>query len=275
MPLDFDGGFDPLVPHGDTGSGKAPEDLGVAWDEPETGGAAKGGAGGVGAPAAAPESQHGGSRAYPPAPKTAEAPSVSPAARESKSIIKKICVIGNPGVGKKTIVGKVAPFNKEILRYTETIGTAITKYLLNYDRPAADFKLLLIIWDVTGKTAFQHLQRAYYRGAEGLVVVADGSDEDSLEAIPRWIDSAWDIVGKVPTVVIINKMDQVPRNTMKDVDKQVKAALGERAGSIPLFYIDRDFDFDELRLPFFKVAEMLQKHIEERMKKAKLRRRTV
>lgn len=193
--------------------------------------------------------------------------------REEKSIIKKICVIGNPGVGKKTLVGKVAPFNKDILRYTETIGTAITKYLLNYESPDADFKLLLIIWDVTGKDAFLHLHKAYYRGAEGLVIVANGGDPDSLETIPRWMEQAYKVVGEVPTVLIVNKMDQIPVGDHEGIAEQVEKILGKKAATIPVYYVGQDFDFEELKAPFFRVAEMLRDRIQERMKKGTGRRR--
>jgi len=76
--------------------------------------------------------------AYPEAPTAIE---------EDRDVIKKICVIGDSGVGKKTLVGKIAPFQRDVVRYTETIGTAVTKYLLTY----GSLRLLIIVWDITGK----------------------------------------------------------------------------------------------------------------------------
>lgn len=184
-----------------------------------------------------------------------------------RDVIKKICVIGDSGVGKKTIVGRIAPFHQDVLRYTETIGTAVTKYLLTYEQ----LRLLIIVWDITGKAEFQHLKEPYYRGAEGLVVMVDASDPESVAGVTNWIEDAYAITGPIPTVVVGTKVDLVPQDERRAVDAELRAALG-RHDKVPIYYVSSGADLTAIKEPFFYVAERLRLRFLDQIKGGQLRR---
>jgi len=185
-------------------------------------------------------------------------------------IIKKICVIGDSGVGKKTILGKIAPFRKDWERYTETIGAAITKYTLNYSLVTADLNLLIIVWDVTGKADYQRMQGSYYKGAEALVVMADAHDKTSIDNIPNWIKAAYKITGLIPTVVVINKTDLVPEERRKALDRYVRTVCAKY--EVPIYYTTRKNTAESLKLPFATIAEMLAQRIKTQIAKRRFKK---
>jgi small GTP-binding protein len=201
---------------------------------------------------------------------TDDIPELTVSPVDKMDIIKKICVIGDSGVGKKTILGKIAPFRKDWERYTETIGTAITKYTLGYSLVTADINLLIIIWDVTGKADYQRMQPSYYKGAEALVVMADANDQGSIDNIPNWIKAAYKITGIIPTIVVINKVDLIPEDHRKPLDRYVRSIMGQH--EVPIFYTTKDQTEESLKLPFATIAEMLGERVKAQLAKRRLRK---
>jgi small GTP-binding protein len=199
---------------------------------------------------------------YPEKPKPTQAdkvPTIEMESLEHMDIIKKICLIGDSGVGKKTILGKVAPFRKEWEHYANTIGTTITKYVQSYSFVVADVNLLIMVWDITGRESFLRMQPSYYKGAEGLIVMADASDAESIGNIPKWIRAAYKITDMVPTVVVINKIDLVPEDDRKPLDRKVQEVM--KGYEVPVFYTTMDSNPRALTGPFYKLAELISERV--------------
>lgn len=189
---------------------------------------------------------------------------------EKIDIIKKILVIGDSGVGKKTILGKVAPFRKDWERYANTIGTAITKYGRSYSFETADIKLLIIVWDITGQEDYRRMSPSYYKGGEGLLVMADAHDPESIDNLPNWIRAAYKVTDRIPTVVIINKVDLVPEANRKELDRKVREVL---AGyEVPIYYLTKDSKLVMLGEPFFQLAEMISDRVRLQLAKKRYKR---
>ena len=51
-----------------------------------------------------------------------------------------------------------------------------------------DKKILLQIWDTAGQERFKTVTSAYYRGADGIIIVFDQTDKESFNNIQNWID---------------------------------------------------------------------------------------
>jgi small GTP-binding protein len=207
---------------------------------------------------------------YPRAPKDKEVPTLAMDPLEKMDIIKKICLIGDSGVGKKTILGKVAPFRREWEHYANTIGTTITKYCQSYSFVTADVNLLIMVWDITGREDFLHMQPSYYKGAEGLMVMADANDLESVENIPKWIRAAYKVTDMVPTVVVINKIDLVPEDQRKPLDRRVNEVL--RGYEVPIFYTTADADPSALTGPFYKLAELISERVKLQLAKKRYKK---
>jgi small GTP-binding protein len=173
---------------------------------------------------------------------------------KKRELIKKACLVGNSGVGKKTIAKIVAPFVKGIERYTQTIGAAVTKYGLEFQYGDQIVRLMVMVWDVTGKEDYQRLQPAYYAGAEGVIVVADASLEDSIDAIPHWIVAARNVAGDIPTVVIVNKTDLISSDDLMKIQERVRL-LVKPFGS-PIYFVNTETSTKaQLKAPFHVLAK--------------------
>ena len=111
---------------------------------------------------------------------------------------KKICMVGDFSVGKTSLTQKFVN-NVFSEKYLTTIGVKIDTVELD--------SIKLIIWDVAGRDSLSPINASYLVGAAGVILVADGSRESTIDGL----QDIWDVVekriGKVPCVVALNKAD--------------------------------------------------------------------
>ncbi len=136
-------------------------------------------------------------------------------------MVKKICMLGNPAVGKTSLVQNYV-FNVFKDTYLSTIGAKPTKKQLQLTHPTNQLpvNLTLIIWDIAGHNTFQDIHQTYYRGAEGALIVCDVTSRESLKAIPNWLTTFYEVVGVVPVVVMANKSDLKDQAVITEADLQ-------------------------------------------------------
>ena len=139
-------------------------------------------------------------------------------------IQKKICMLGSFAVGKTSLV---AQFVHSIYRdqYLTTVGVKIDKKLVR----VGDDEVSLILWDLHGEDEFQKIRTAYLRGSSGFIFVADGTRKSTLEKVDELHRSAFDAVGEVPFVVLVNKADLEPE---WDVDREALEAVAARGWQV-------------------------------------------
>lgn len=123
----------------------------------------------------------------------------------TKSYIYKLCVVGDGGVGKTSMV----------LRYTEdsfkesyimTIGSNFSmKALTLEDYPHLRVKLQ--IWDLAGQKHFSFVRPPFYRGAAGIIYVFDLSRRSSFANLPAWKTEVEKVIGEKPSMLVGNKLD--------------------------------------------------------------------
>lgn len=67
----------------------------------------------------------------------------------------------------------------------------------------------LQIWDTAGQERFQSITSSYYRGADGVLLVFDLTDNTSLDKLENWIDH----IKEVRTLLIENlKLNRAVRD---------------------------------------------------------------
>lgn len=117
-------------------------------------------------------------------------------------IKKKICMLGVFAVGKTSLVQR---FVKSIFseKYLTTVGVKIDKKTLDVDGKTVD----LMLWDLQGEDEFQELQVSYLRGTSGYLLVADGTRAFSFDRAILLKQKVDQVVGDVPFVMLINKVD--------------------------------------------------------------------
>lgn len=105
------------------------------------------------------------------------------ATRASKyDYLIKLLLIGDSGVGKSCL----------LLRYSDDSFTSsfITTIGIDFKIKSilcGESKVKLQIWDTAGQERFRTITTAYYRGAMGILLVYDVSDEASFTNVRNWM----------------------------------------------------------------------------------------
>lgn len=89
-------------------------------------------------------------------------------------------------------------------------------------------RIKMQIWDTAGQERFRTITTAYYRGAMGIMLVYDVTDERSFNNIRNWIKNVEQFANDgVNKILIGNKCDDAERRV---VDRERGAALAREYG---------------------------------------------
>jgi small GTP-binding protein len=139
--------------------------------------------------------------------------------------VKKICVLGDPAVGKSSLVGRfvLEQFGEE---YVSTIGARVCEK----DVPVggAGASVQLVIWDIAGQGQFTSVTPGFYRGAEGALIVCDPTRRETLRNLWSWDRRFRETAAAHNLVVLFNKCDlaarwEVSRAEAEEASAQLKA----------------------------------------------------
>jgi len=117
-------------------------------------------------------------------------------------IQKKICMIGTFAVGKTSLVRQ---FVESVYsdKYHTTVGVKVDKKIVT----VGENEVTLVLWDIEGAETGLELRQSYLRGAAGYLLVADGTRPDTLASAVTLQARAQATVGKVPFLLLLNKVD--------------------------------------------------------------------
>ena len=130
----------------------------------------------------------------------------------------KVCFIGDAGVGKTSLIKRYVldVFDD---RYIATIGTKVTKKIVEVEEGGNQVRVMMLIWDIMGQKGFRELLReAYFFGAHGAIAVCDLTNKETLEELRYWIKALTDVAGDVPIVFAGNKADLGNEAIIKESD---------------------------------------------------------
>ncbi len=119
---------------------------------------------------------------------------------------RKVCLLGDFGVGKTSLVARFVR-NTYSDKYLTTVGVKVDSKLV--ERPGGAIKL--VIWDIAGKSALDLLNQSYLKGASGLMLVCDGTREPTLRSALYLLMQARSTLGDPKAVLLVNKLDLVDR----------------------------------------------------------------
>ncbi len=116
---------------------------------------------------------------------------------------KKICLIGDFAVGKTSLVRRYVDhvFSED---YMTTVGVSIVTREVQLDRNA---RVKLVIWDIAGADKLTTVSRAYLAGANGYILVADGTRRQTLETAMELEKAANAALNHPRSIKLINKHD--------------------------------------------------------------------
>ncbi|GAB6031729.1 Ras-protein Rab-1A [Chamberlinius hualienensis] len=135
----------------------------------------------------------------------------------------KLLLIGDSGVGKSCLLLRFAD-DTYTESYISTIGVDFKIRTIDLDGKT----IKLQIWDTAGQERFRTITSSYYRGAHGIIVVYDCTDQESFNNVKQWLVEidryACENVNKL---LVGNKCDQT---TKKVVDYTTAKEYADQLG---------------------------------------------
>lgn len=94
----------------------------------------------------------------------------------------KLLLIGDSGVGKSCLLLRFAD-DTYTDSYISTIGVDFKIRTVEIEGKTTKLQ----IWDTAGQERFRTITSSYYRGANGIIIVYDVTDEDSFKNVKTWL----------------------------------------------------------------------------------------
>ena len=125
------------------------------------------------------------------------------------SLSFKIIMLGNVAVGKTSIVNRFIG-DRFLSEYKATNGPDYQFKLLQMQNT----EVRLEVWDLVGMdTSYKGLNRNFCREAQGVIMVADIENLQSIEDTAQWKQEVDEIVSvngqPIPIVLCVNKVDVI------------------------------------------------------------------
>lgn len=146
----------------------------------------------------------------------------------------KLLLIGDSGVGKSCLLLRFADDTYSDT-YISTIGVDFK--IRTIEIGGSTIKLQ--IWDTAGQERFRTITSSYYRGAHGIIVVYDVTDQGSFTSVKQWLQEITKYSSEnVNRLLVGNKCDLTSKRVVD-------------------FNIGKEFA-DDLAIPFLETSAKIQ-----------------
>ena len=160
------------------------------------------------------------------------------------SLLYKIIIIGDSGVGKSNILSRYIK-DEFAINQKSTVGVELGTKIAKIK----DTNAKLQIWDTAGQERYRAVTSSYYKGSHGCFIVYDITSETSFENVEKWYEQAIAETGdKISIIIVGNKCDlenerKVSKEQGEEKAKNLKCAFFETSA---LSDINIDEIFEEL-----------------------------
>ncbi len=143
-----------------------------------------------------------------------------------KRISKKICLLGDPAVGKTSLIHKYV-YDAFDDKYLGTIGAKITKKtnIVEFPEGGKSVEVNLMIWDIAGQKMLGNVHQTYFKGAKGAMVVADVTRRETFVNVVNWISELFKVTPGIPVLILANKHDLLEQGTISE--GEIDAMMGK------------------------------------------------
>jgi len=146
---------------------------------------------------------------------------------ELRDILKKVVLLGDGAVGKTSLIARYV-VNKFDDKYIATIGTKVSRKDIQVIKPNLIINLRMMIWDILGQREYSKIRSASLSGAQGVILVGDLSRPETIKSLQEfWLKEVRDVVGKVPTIFVGNKLDLAAKSSMSTT---LIESIGQKLG---------------------------------------------
>ncbi|XP_003374379.1 GTP-binding protein Ypt2 [Trichinella spiralis] len=146
-------------------------------------------------------------------------------AKKQYDLLFKLLLIGDSGVGKTCILYRFSDdaFNTTFI---STIGIDFKIKTIELKGK----KIKLQIWDTAGQERFHTITMSYYRGAMGIMLVYDITNQKSFENITKWLRNIEEHASEdVEKMLLGNKCDiEEKRMVSKERGEEIAGKHGIR-----------------------------------------------
>jgi len=142
-------------------------------------------------------------------------------AKRDYDYLFKLVLIGDSGVGKSCLLLRFAD-DAFTDSYISTIGVDF-----RFRTVTIDSKIVkLQIWDTAGQERFRTITSAYYRGADGIIMVYDVTSSESFDHVEEWLSEVDRYANENTCKLLVgNKADLVDK---REVTEEVAQRFADK-----------------------------------------------
>ncbi|VDO59897.1 unnamed protein product [Schistosoma margrebowiei] len=163
----------------------------------------------------------------------------------------KLLLIGDSGVGKSCLLLRFADetFNET---YISTIGVDFKIRTIDLNGKVVKLQ----IWDTAGQERFRTITSSYYRGAQGIIIVYDITDQSTFANVQSWLHEISCYANStVSRLLVGNKCDLANRRAVET------SVAKEFADKNQMSFIETSAkDATNVENAFLKMAEKIQEN---------------
>eukprot|EP00477_Mikrocytos_mackini_P000654 GAHX01000701.1.p1 GENE.GAHX01000701.1~~GAHX01000701.1.p1 ORF type:complete len:220 (-),score=53.82 GAHX01000701.1:62-676(-) len=135
----------------------------------------------------------------------------------------KILIIGDSAVGKSSLLLRFAD-DEYRSSYISTIGVDFKVKTVDIN----DKKVKLQMWDTAGQERFRTITSAYYKGANGILLVFGYDDKDSFDHIKSWLEQIKSNASDDVQILLIGNKNDLNASEKKVTDEEAQHEADER-----------------------------------------------
>lgn len=133
-------------------------------------------------------------------------------ANESNNILgtpKKIVLLGDGCIGKSTLFHKILNLNNDNYRFQKKYQSTENFDFKRINLLTDKSTVIIDMWDTAGQNNYGgQLRDAYLKGADGILLLYDVSEKNTIDNLSKWLEQIKLITPNVPVAVLGNKSDK-------------------------------------------------------------------
>ena len=136
----------------------------------------------------------------------------------------KIILVGDPGVGKTSIMTKFVS-NEFQNTYLSTIGVEFKSKEIHINNNTC---ARLKIWDTCGQEKFRAITRQYFKNSEGVFVVFDLTNKETIKKLDIWMKDIKDNIDNDYFIFLIGNKSDVKERDLTIAEEAKQFAINKK-----------------------------------------------